>query len=376
MAKTKQRRGVALEDVCAALEAIAPTRLAQKDDNVGLIAGDGRARITRALLCIDLTAAVAAEAKATPVELVVAYHPPIFRPIQRLVARSTRQEDVVFDCVAHGIAIYTPHTALDAARGGTNDVLAEVCGVVDAQPLERPIGPARQHKLVVFVPAEHEDRVADALFAAGAGRIGAYESCSFRAPGTGTFFPTASANPVIGAQGRIERVAEVRLEVVCDTRRLAAVLDALRGAHPYEEVAFDVYPLSDVAALGIGRVGRFARPVTLARLVARLKRRTGARCVAFVGDPEARCARAVIAVGAAGSLPFSQPLGPGDVIVTGEMRHHDALALERRGACAIALSHWSSERPALAALGAALEARVPGLSARLSQADREPFVRA
>jgi hypothetical protein len=263
-----------------------------------------------------------------------------------------------------------------AARGGTNDVIAELAGVEDAQPLERPVTAARQHKLVVFVPSEHEDRVADALFAAGAGRIGAYESCSFRIPGTGTFFGTESANPVLGEKGRLERVGEQRVEVVCDSRRLGPVLDALRRAHPYEEPAFDVYPLVEVAPLGIGRVGRFAEAVSLGKLVSRLKKRTGAGCVSYVGDAKTSCTRAIIAVGAAGSLPLSHLQGAGDVIITGELRHHDALAIAREGASAIALSHWSSERPALEALAAALEARVPSITARLSQADREPFVRA
>lgn len=266
---TKAHDAPSLRTVRDALDTLAPPALAAEWDNVGLVAGDLDAPAARVLLTIDLMPAVVDEAIAAGVELVVAYHPPIFRPVSRLVVPDDRMEAGIFRCIRAGIAVYTPHTALDAAAGGTNDVLAELCGMVDPRPIE---------------------------------------------------------------------------------------------------------PWADDPTVGQGRFGA-VRPTRLEALAKHLESATGAQCVSIVGDPEQPLERAVVLVGAAGSVPFAVVPGPGDVIVTGEIRHHDALRILRVGAAAIALSHWSSERPALARLAAALSERVPGVTCTLSQADREPFVR-
>jgi dinuclear metal center YbgI/SA1388 family protein len=363
-----------VSDVCSALEALAPLERARSWDNVGLLAGDPNATVRRVLLCIDLTADVLAEAIRAKVDLVVAYHPPIFRPISRLSAASRGTDAQVFGCVSAGIAIYSPHTALDCADGGTNDVLAGLCGAKDASPIEFVDDPGRHEcKVVVFVPAEEVDTVAEAMFAAGAGRIGEYAKCSYRVGGQGTFLGSDATRPTIGQAGRFERVDEIRLETVVPRASVPAVVDALRQAHSYEEPAFDIYPLRAPPVRGAGRCGRLPRPIRLLGLARKLKRATQANCVQIVGDAEALVSRAICMVGAAGNDVFRAGLGPGDVVVTGEIRHHDALAILRCGAGAMALNHWTSERPALRCLGERLAARVPGLDVRLSKADREPF---
>lgn len=372
--KTSSSRGTRVSDVCSALETLAPLERARSWDNVGLLAGDPDATVCRVLLCIDLTANVVAEAVRGKVQLVVAYHPPIFRPITRLSAASRGTDAQVFGCVSAGIAVYSPHTALDCADGGTNDVLANLCGVRDATPIEFMDDPrCDECKVVVFVPAEEVDTVAEAMFAAGAGHIGEYTKCSYRVSGHGTFLGSDATRPTIGHAGRFERVDEIRLETVVPRASVSAVVDALRQAHSYEEPAFDVYPLQAHPFRGTGRCGPLARPIRLSGLARKLKRETRANCVQIVGDAEAVVSRAICMVGAAGSDVFKAGLGPGDVVVTGEIRHHDALAILRYGASAIALNHWTSERPALRSLAERLAVRVPGLDVRLSQADREPF---
>jgi dinuclear metal center YbgI/SA1388 family protein len=259
-----------LREVCAVLERIAPAALAQGWDNVGLLAGDLDARVSRVLLCIDLMPPVVREALRWRADLVVAYHPPIFRPLQKLVAPGDGMEAAVVRCLRARIGIAAVHTALDAAPGGTNDVLAALAGVRDPQPF------------------------------------------------------------------------------------------AVSGAAP------DGGP-------GIGRVGRLRRPIALGVLARSLARATRSGHVSIVGAASASVRRAVVVAGAAGSLPFAVPLGRGDVVVTGELRHHDALGLERVGACAIALGHWSSERPALGFVGQRLRAALPTLVCRASTSDHEPF---
>jgi len=356
------------------MERIAPTRLAQEWDNVGLLAGDPRARLRRVLLCIDLAPAVVEEAISEKVDLVLAYHPPIFKPISRLRADAWGAESQVFQCIAHGISIYATHTALDAADGGTNDVIALLCGAEEVEPLVHGEALAQASvKLVVFVPPKNADRVAEAMFAAGSGRIGDYSHCSFRIPGKGTFLGSQTTNPARGKRGRRETVDELRLETIVPRPSLPAVVHALIKTHPYEEPAFDLYPLLERPVGGIGRIGRLRRAVPLATLAGKLKKAVHAPSVQRVGPEDRPIDRVVIVVGAAGRLPLAAPLTPNHAIITGEIRHHDALTIERIGCTAIALGHWSSERPVLDSLAVRLRQALPTVQMAVSQADREPF---
>jgi len=277
--------------------------------------------------------------------------------------------------------IYAMHTALDAAEGGTNDVIAGLCGIKQAEPFEDVPAEPSQAKVVVFVPPDEVDRVAEAMFAAGAGRIGDYEKCSFRLRGTGTFFGAEGTDPTIGQRGRLERVDEIRLEAVVAVESLAKVLDAARRAHCYEEPAVDVYPLNASRMRpGIGRVGALPRKTTLAHLAERLKNAVGAPTVQIVGRKSLPVRRVAVCVGSAGRLPDQSPrMRDCDAIVTGEISHHDALYWHRRrtargtGFGAIALGHWHSERPVLDSVRRRFRTALPGLPIKISREDRDPF---
>jgi putative NIF3 family GTP cyclohydrolase 1 type 2 len=181
------------------------------------------------------------------------------------------------------------------------------------------------------------------------------------------------SDPAIGKKGRFETVAETRLEMVCALRAVPRVHAAMVRAHPYEEPAFDIYPVKSSPARGMGRVGDLPKPIQLAALARKLKRAVQANGVQIIGDPHTKLRRASIVAGAAGSLPFQAHPRVGDVIVTGEIRHHDALSIQRAGASAIALGHWTSERPVLRHVAETLRSAVPGVVVKLSRADREPF---
>ncbi len=373
MGKRRAKVATTVGDVCAVMERAAPLGLAQDWDNVGLLAGDRNAAVERVLMCIDMTGAVVDEAIRKRVQFVMAYHPVLFKAVSRLTWPSDETDGLVFRCVANGIAVYSMHTALDAAEGGTNDVLADMCGVGETEPFEYVGGESGKVKVVVFVPEGEADAVAGAMFEAGAGWIGDYERCSFRIPGTGTFLGGEETEPAIGLAGRYETVKEVRVEMVVKRRDLPAVVEALRTAHSYEEPAFDVYPLVGEPVRGIGRVGTLTKATTLKGLVRKLKRATGAVNVQTVGDVDGAAKRVVVCVGAAGSWLFALGIGAGDVVVTGEIRHHDALAIARRGASAIALGHWASERPVLAPLAELLGGMMDGVRVDVSEADCDPF---
>lgn len=361
-------------DFCRVMEVIAPTALAQHWDNVGLLAGDPTGTITKAMLCIDLTPEVVDDAITQHANIVMAYHPPIFKPIARLCANSADTDAAVFRCITHGISIYSTHTALDAADGGTNDVIARLCGIEATAPLEYVDRPgSRESKVVTFVSEKDVEAVAEAMFATGGGRIGDYTRCSYRVDGQGTFFGGETTNPTLGERGRMEFIDEVRIETVVPNAALPDVIAALVNAHPYDEPAYDIYPLSSPPVRGIGRVGCLPQPVLLKKLAQRLKRKTRATNVQIVGDTEENVSRAVVVVGAAGSLPFKIGVGTGDVIITGEIRHHDALTIRRHGCSAIALGHWASEHPTLAVLADRLSAALTGITVSVSSADSDPF---
>ncbi len=364
--------------LCDAIEQIAPSWAAAEWDNVGLLAGGRAWPARRILLTIDLTAPVLDEAIGGRFGAIVAYHPPIFRPINRMIAAPSETDGLAAAALASRIAIYSPHTALDAAPGGTNDALAELAGLSETIPFEATASPKRECKLVTFVPREHLEKVAKAVFAAGAGHIGAYEKCSFRIQGEGTFFGTEVTAPAFGRKGRLERVVETRLEVVLPQARMAEVTAALRRAHPYEEPAFDLYPLATApdGRIGQGRIGRFEKAISLGALARTLRRKTGAANVVVIGKASQRVRRGLVCAGAAGSLAFEipgKPCGVGDVVITGEIRHHDALRYQRCGTAAVALGHWASERPVLAPLAARLRKALPGMTSVISRMDRDPF---
>lgn len=358
-----------LKDLIDAMERIAPMRYAESWDNVGLLVGDPAQSILRVLLTIDYTEPVAAEAKALNCDAIIAYHPTIFSPMKRITAGS-----VVFDALQRGVAIYSPHTALDVAAGGTNDVLCEVLGLAEISPLKLSETNASQYKLVTFVPQEHLERVSAALFEAGAGRIGDYTSCSFRSRGTGTFFGQPGTNPTVGKSGQLEQADEVRLETVLDIKRTSAVVAALKKAHPYEEPAFDLQQLAvPPQGIGIGRIGTFVEPVDRRDIFGRIKRGLGIDHLLIAGPREGKISRAAVCAGACGDL-FNDALAQkAELYLTGEMRHHDAIRATLAGMTVVCTLHSNSERATLRKLAERLKKDLPGLDLVLSKVDRDPF---
>lgn len=383
--------GRPLSEVVDALGAIAPLSLAGSWDKVGLlVAGDGRP-VARALLAIDVVPEVLAEAKALGAELIVGYHPLIFTPLERLDG-ATWQGRVAIDAVRAGIAVYSPHTALDAVEGGINDWLVECvaeaagAGVVDARALQPAAAPgAGTHKLVTFVPAASADAVRDALAAAGAGHVGLYSHCSFATAGEGTFLGGSGTNPAVGEAGRLERVAELRLEMPFHKRRLHAVLEALRAAHPYEEPAFDIVALEPAPAgrrVGAGRIARLSKPCFSAELAESLQRmlacsridRTGTR-LAGRSYPQAHSVIAVCAGSGASLLDAAAAQGA-TCFLTGELSHHDVLRAHALGLEVLLAGHTNTERGYLPRLAGDLATRLPGLECVVSTADRDPLATA
>jgi dinuclear metal center YbgI/SA1388 family protein len=371
----------------ALLERIAPLAYAEDWDNVGLLfepLGDRRDQVAppnvwRVLVTIDLTEAVFDEALARDVDLIVAYHPPVFRPLKRLGTLALG-ERALQRAARAGIAIYSPHTALDAARGGVNDWLADGVGQGERAPLVdgAVLDVHAAFKLVTFVPADRVDAVASALARAGAGSIGDYTECSSRTAAVGTFLGGAETNPAVGSRGNLERVEEIRLEMVCPKSALGRVARVMRDVHPYEEPAWDVYPLAarPAADFGLGRGVTLETPVTLEVLVGRLKThfgRSALRVAATEPQRAGKLVRRVALCAGSGSGVFER--APGfDVYVTGELSHHAVLAMLGAGASVVLAEHSSSERGYLPTYARKLaELGAGALEVAVAEHDREPL---
>jgi dinuclear metal center YbgI/SA1388 family protein len=357
-----------LSDLVAILEDLAPTRLAESWDNVGLIAGNPGQRISKVMLTIDYTPDVAREAAAQSVDCIIAYHPPLFSPVKRLLA-----PDVIYDAIHRGVALYSPHTALDVADGGTNDLLADILGLQNRQPLRLIEPKAREYKLVTFVPEDDLEKVATALFAAGAGRIGQYTQCSFRTPGTGTFKGDESTNPAVGQKGVYEKTSEIRIETVCPIARLPEVLAALRATHPYEEPAFDLVQLAAPPnKIGQGRIGDL--PATsVPTLLQRIKTELSLPYLLVAGSTDQTINKAAVLAGA-GREHLKDAISQGaQLYLTGEIPHHDALAAAKAGLTVVCTLHSNSERATLKRLRDRLAQRTRAVPFLLSNADKDPF---
>lgn len=357
-----------------------PERDAAGWDATGLQVGDPDATVRAALVCLDVTDAVLDEAAALGADLVLAHHPLLFRPLQRLTP-GTAAGRLALRAARDGVAVVAAHTNFDVAPDGTTQPVVGLLGLEGVRPLQPlPASPAAERKLVVFVPREGTAGVLAALSDAGAGVIGEYDRCSFRVAGTGTFRPSPAANPAVGERERVNEVAEDRLEVVVPGARLAGVVEALVAAHPYEEVAYDVYPLAAdgrPSGKGTGRVGELPEPTTLRRVADVLARGLPAPHLRVAGDLDATVRR-VAACGGAGDAYVDDARAAGaDVYVTGDLRHHPALDALTLGLALVDAGHYATEAAALPALVEALDAgaRRRGLSARLvaSRVRTEPW---
>ncbi len=360
-------------DLLAWLEGFAPSRLAESWDNVGLLFGDPTSEISRVMTCLTVSPRSASEAIAEGAGAIVSHHPVLFKPIKSL--RADRPESgFLWHLARAGVAILSPHTAFDNTTGGINDGLAARLGLVEIGPL-RPAAPSPRHKVVVFAPRADREAVLAAAFGAGAGRIGAYEECSFGSAGFGTFFGTEGSNPSIGEAGRREVVREWRLELACPGDRLGAVLAAIRSAHSYEEPAIDVYPIaSEVpSGPGSGRIGRLDPAEPLGAFAARVARLLDAPGTQFVGDPGRSVGRVAICCGAGDDfLPDAARLGA-DVLLTGEARFHRAIEADALGIGLVVAGHHATERPGVEYLAGRISGAFPGLTAWPSRAEVDPL---
>jgi dinuclear metal center YbgI/SA1388 family protein len=332
-----------LSSLASAVDELAPFSLAESWDNVGLQIGDPSSRVRRVMTCLELTEPTLAEAKRHRVNAVVSHHPLIFRPLKTILD-SRPPERLAAELIRARIGLVVAHTNLDSARWGTNQVLAERCGLRITGPLDPRELPA-QFKFVIFTPEGHEAKIIDAIARGGGGVIGAYTHCTFRTPGTGTFLGGEGANPFIGKAGQFEQAAEFRIEALVPPAARASVLREVLAVHPYEEPAYEFYVLGgEFKGYGLGCIAELDAPETAGSLARRIKRKLKLKFARISGPSDRKVRRIAICTGSGGSLLARAAALRADALLTGEANYHAGIEAHQRGIAMIEIGHYESEQ--------------------------------
>ncbi|HPQ72265.1 MAG TPA: Nif3-like dinuclear metal center hexameric protein [bacterium] len=349
-----------MREVLDVIDTAFPPALAEEWDNSGLQLGDPTASVRRIGLALDPTLDAVRQVKAKDDSLLICHHPLFFRPPKQLDF-STPSGKIVREAVAGRVAIAAAHTNADWGVGGTNDMLAELLGLRDVQPFE-PLYPHEFRKLTVFVPASHVEAVSEAIFAAGGGLIGDYAKCSYRLEGHGTYLPLAGADPYAGKVGALSIEPEVRMEVRVPVARIDGVLRAMKAAHPYEEVAFDLYPtLRQQPEGGRGRIGRLPRPSALGAFAKKAARIVKAGAPRRIGEAGQTIENVVVVTGGGASFIDRMIGRKNAVLVTGDVGYHDACRARDHGVAVVDLGHYATELPFVNAMKTLLDRELSAL---------------
>ncbi|AZR73123.1 Nif3-like dinuclear metal center hexameric protein [Anoxybacter fermentans] len=321
---------------------IAPPHLAESWDNVGLLVGDYSAEVDKVMVTLDVTEEVLDNAIEQDVKLIIAHHPMIFSEIKSIRADQPIGR-LIIKAIQNGVNIFAAHTNLDIASGGINDLLAEKLELVEVKPLSVS-STDNLYKIVVYIPAGHEEEIRNALCEAGAGWIGKYSHCTFQASGTGTFKPLEGTNPFIGRKGELEKVKEVRLETIVPESRLNRAIKAMLKCHPYEEVAYDIYPLKNKGEkFGPGRIGYLPEPIPYREIIEKIKQNLNLPYLRYLGDLDRIIHKVALCGGSGASLIHKAAFQGADLYLTGDIKHHDARLAESLGLALIDAGHYWTE---------------------------------
>lgn len=359
-----------IKEVVSALERFAPLPLQDGFDNAGLQIGLTEAEVSGALLCLDVTEAVLDEAVAMGCNVVISHHPLIFKGYKSITGRDY-VERCIMKAIKHDIAIYSAHTNLDNAPQGVNFKIAEKIGLKNVRVLD-----AKEDsllKLVTFVPTEAANKVRQALFGAGCGHIGNYDNCSFNTEGKGTFRAQDGANPFVGEIGEHHTENEVRIETILPAYLKNRAISALMWAHPYEEPAYDIYPLKNKwAQVGAGVIGVLEQPEEELPFLKRIKKLFNAGCVKH-NALSGRQIHTVAVCGGSGNFLLPNAIRQNaDVFITGEFKYHDYFGHEQNILMA-EIGHYESEYFTIELLKEQLANELPHLKTVITNINTNPI---
>jgi len=321
------------------LDKIAPFFLQESFDNSGIQFVDLDAPITKILLSLDVTQGVLDEAIENKANLIIAHHPLLFSPLKQI----TKQKNpLLFKIITNKINLLAMHTNYDLAEGGLNDYVANLLGIKKIAPLQG--SSEKIFKFAVYVPVQHADKVSQAIFKAGAGKIGKYTETSFNISGKGTFKPMEGTNPFIGKIGEREKVEEIKIETVVAKRNLDSVVQTMKDNHPYEEPAYDVYELKTKSSYGIGIFGVIDREVEISKFSLEVKNKLRARYIRLIKSNNRKIRRVALCTGSGGSLLEQVNNKDADLYITGDITYHTALRAKELGLNVLDVEHFDTEK--------------------------------
>ena len=360
---------VKIKEIVDALEMFAPLPLQDGFDNAGLQVGLTDAEVTGVLLCLDVTEKVVDEAVASGCNLIVSHHPLIFSPLKRITG-ATYVERCVMKALSNGVAIYSAHTNIDNAPGGVNYRIAEKLGLQNLKilvPKENAL-----LKLSVYVPVASADAVREALFAAGCGHIGNYDSCSYNVEGFGTFKAGEGAQPFCGTVGALHKENEVRIDTILPAYIKNRVIKALLAVHPYEEPAYDIYPLqNNWEAVGSGVVGELPEATDERDFLLKIKDTFAAGCVRHTLLMGKKVKKVALCGGAGASFAGAALAAGADLYLTGEARYHDLFLYNGKMLVAF-IGHYESEQFTMEIFKEIISAAHPNIKVKTTEVNTNP----
>lgn len=359
------------KEISKHLEQLCPKNYAEEWDNVGLLVGDPEQDIEKVMVALDATEETIIEAIENKVNMIVTHHPLIMKPINRVTTSSTVGK-LIQKLIKYNICLYSAHTNLDSAKGGINDVLVKMFELKNVKFLSQS-NHKKLKKLVVFVPETHLNEVRDVLSRAGAGWIGNYSDCTYYCEGIGTFKGLDGTNPFIGKAGKLEKVKEYRLETIVSEDILDGVIKAMINDHPYEEVAYDIYPLENKGEkYGIGRIGELKYEIALSDFVDIVKEKLNIKNIRVVGNLSSMIKKVAICSGSGMSLLKNVIDNQANVYITGDVKYHDAQEALAHGISIIDAGHYETENIAMPMVKKHLD-KLENLQVIQSQFDGNPF---
>ncbi|MDC6354661.1 MULTISPECIES: Nif3-like dinuclear metal center hexameric protein [unclassified Robiginitalea] len=359
-----------VKEIADCLEELAPLPFAEDFDNVGLLVGDPGREVTGVLVTLDTLEAVVEEAVEKGCNLIVSFHPIVFKGLKKITG-ATYVERVVTKAIENRVAIYSMHTALDNVLSGVNGRICDVLGLDNRAVLIPSKGKLR--KLTTYVPESGREALLQALFDAGAGQVGNYSNCSFSNTGEGTFLPGADANPTIGSRGNLHREPESQLHLTFTANREQQVLRALRENHPYEEVAYEVTALENsYQQVGMGMVGSLKQALDEKQFLDLLKSRFGTPCIRH-SDFTGKKVQRVAVLGGSGAFAIGAARAAGaDAYVTADIKYHEFY--QAAGELLLAdVGHYETEQFTKNLLHDYLTEKIPNFAISLSGTRTNPI---
>jgi len=330
-----------ISDLVKFFDQIAPFSSQESYDNSGLIVGDPASEVNGCLICLDSTEEIIDEAILLGVNTIIAHHPILFKGIKSITGKNYVERSLI-KAIKNDIAIIAIHTNLDNYRFGVNHKIGDILGLMNMKILAPSAG--KLNKLVVFVPQNHLQSVSEAMFKAGAGHIGDYAECSFQQKGIGTFKPLDGSTPFSGAIGKRSEDEEVKLETVCTIHNARQVIRAMKAAHPYEEVAYDCYPLNNENQHeGAGMIGELTEPVETTTFLKQLKNDFNSPCIRHTAIHKKYIQRIAFCGGSGSFLLKKAIQEKADIYITGDFKYHEFFDAEQQIIIAD-IGHYESEQ--------------------------------